>query len=314
MAEITRDLKSISRNEAREIQRTLKASGYDIGKTGVDGKIGKNTLRAIEEFKNYNPEEFSRQLGTSLGVITGNVPAPQLKELPPTLVTEKPMSFAADIEGAPEEVYYGSEKLTDSSTQQSPTEVVPENQQDNTKPQKNTKVKKQGAKPSTKKVEEREDYPITKPRPGYEFLDEKGQVTDSRTALFEVPITRANSDGTISYGNRRYSREAFAKNLKSREAARPLKDITTNQEDSLLQRQRAVLNTPYQKVAVTTPTVAVRNNTTRKPIVRHTENTVIRPPKTPRPVAQRGIEDRTQIGQMDRNNPKVVWTEGGWKK
>lgn len=44
----------MSGEDVRFIQRELNILGYDIGKTGVDGKYGKNTTNAVKEFQSAN--------------------------------------------------------------------------------------------------------------------------------------------------------------------------------------------------------------------------------------------------------------------
>ena len=46
-----------------ECQRDLKSLGYDIGKTGVDGKYGKATANAVKEFQKTHTDENGKPLG-----------------------------------------------------------------------------------------------------------------------------------------------------------------------------------------------------------------------------------------------------------
>lgn len=61
------------KNEAMRIQKVLKDSGYDIGKSGVDGKIGKDTSSAMRKMEEENPEVYK----TWINVDTGSLPQPK---------------------------------------------------------------------------------------------------------------------------------------------------------------------------------------------------------------------------------------------
>ena len=53
----------LTSEEVKKLQRQLIVQGYDVGKEGVDGKLGKNTLAAMKESQNYNKDEYNLQIG-----------------------------------------------------------------------------------------------------------------------------------------------------------------------------------------------------------------------------------------------------------
>lgn len=62
----SKSLNQISRDEAIRIQKDLVAKGYDIGTTGVDGKIGRNTLAAMRKAQAEDPEFYQSFVNVSL--------------------------------------------------------------------------------------------------------------------------------------------------------------------------------------------------------------------------------------------------------
>ena len=72
---------NLTREEVKKLQQTLKDSGYDVGKSGIDGKLGKDTLRAMKEFQSDNPEEYKTQLSFDTENVTLYKSAPKASQV-----------------------------------------------------------------------------------------------------------------------------------------------------------------------------------------------------------------------------------------
>ena len=68
------------KDAVKQLQKALQSAGYSVGSTGVDGKYGPRTARAVKAFKkDYNiqgngQDVDSKALQTIVGVSSGNIP------------------------------------------------------------------------------------------------------------------------------------------------------------------------------------------------------------------------------------------------